>query len=76
MRSLLEKIDRLDCLIREQRTGSPANLGQKIGISERSVFDYLRLMKEMGAPISYSRQLGSYFYRTVGRFNVRFVPKN
>jgi transcriptional antiterminator len=52
MKSLLKKINQLDYLFHEQRTGSPANLGQKIGVSERSVYDYLRLMKEMGASIS------------------------
>jgi hypothetical protein len=72
MRSNLKKINELDYLIREQRTGSPANLGQKIGASERSVFDYLKLMKEMGAPISYSRTRSSYIYQHEGRFNIRF----
>jgi hypothetical protein len=73
MRSILKKINELDDLIREQRTGSPANLGEKIGASERSVFDYLKLMKEMGAPISYSRSKCSYFYQRDGRFNIRFM---
>ncbi len=75
MKSLLKKINQLDRLIHEQCTGSPANLGQKIGVSERSVFDYLKVMKEMGAPISYSRQKSSYFYQSGGRFNIRFVQQ-
>jgi hypothetical protein len=76
MRSFLKKINKLDYLIREQRTGSPANLGEKIGASERSVFDYLKLMKELGAPISYSRSKSSYFYQRDGRFNIRFKEQN
>lgn len=76
MKSLLKRINQLDYLIHEQRTGSPAKLSRKVGISERSVFDYLKLMKEMGAPISYSRAKGSYFYQAGGRFNIRFVERN
>jgi hypothetical protein len=76
MKSVLKKINQLDYLICEQRTGTPANLGRKIGISERSVFDYLKLMKEMGAPISYSRAKSSYFYQHDGRFNIRFLENN
>ena len=76
MKSLLEKINQLDYLIHEQQTGSPANLGQKIGVSERSIFDYLKLMKELGAPIIYSRLRSSYIYRVEGRFNIRFMERN
>jgi hypothetical protein len=73
MRSFLKKLTELDSLIHEQCTGSPANLGLKIGASERSVFDYLKLMKTMGAPIGYSRYKGTYFYQTDGRFTITFI---
>jgi hypothetical protein len=76
MRSIFKKINELDYLIREQRTGSPACLGQKIGASERSVYDYLKLMKELGAPISYSRLRNSYFYQSDGSFNIRFIQQD
>jgi hypothetical protein len=76
MKSLLKKINQLDNLIHEQCTGSPAILSRKIGVSERSVFDYLKLMKQMGAPISYSRQRGTYTYKSDGRFNIRFMVEN
>lgn len=75
MRPFLQKIIELDNLIREQRTGSPAALGEKIGMSERSVFEYLRLMKERGAPIGYSRAKGSYFYQRNGSFKIRFMEQ-
>jgi predicted DNA-binding transcriptional regulator YafY len=76
MRSFLKKINQLDHLIREQRTGTPANLGEKIGASERTVYDYLKLMKELGAPISYSRSRNSYFYQEHGAFNIGFIQQN
>ena len=73
MKPLLIRLMRLDYLIRLKATGNPAKLGSKMGISERSVFDYLRLMKEMGAAISYSRNHCSYFYRDGARLFVGFT---
>lgn len=72
MKLILKRLRQLDHLIYEGCTGSPAILSQKIGVSERSMFDYLKIMKEMGAPIGYSRSKGSYFYHSSGRFNIGF----
>jgi len=76
MKSLLNRLHQMDHLIHQQKTGSPSVLGDKIGVSERSVFDYLKLMKEMGAPIHYSRHKGTYYYQPDGRFNVRFLKQD
>jgi hypothetical protein len=73
MKSLIVRLSHLDQLIYLKSTGTPASLSRKIGLSERSIFDYLKLMKELGAPIHYSRARSSYYYRSGGRFNIRFV---
>jgi predicted DNA-binding transcriptional regulator YafY len=76
MKSLLSRITKLDHFIHHRTTGAPSALGQKLGVSERTVFDYLKLMKEMGAPIQYSRDQATYYYQGDGRFNVRFIEDN
>jgi predicted DNA-binding transcriptional regulator YafY len=48
-------------------------LAKKIGISERSLYDYLKIMKDMGAPVSYSRDTGSYYYKEYGQFRIAFI---
>ena len=73
MKSLLHRLIRLDYLIHLKSTGTPANCAQKIGISERSLYDYLKLLKEMGAPIKFSRNRGTYYYGEDGRFRVSFI---
>jgi biotin operon repressor len=75
MKSILDRLVRLDYLIHLKATGNPAKLGSKIGISERSVYDYLRLMRELGAEIKYSRQLASYYYLEYGHFRIGFFKK-
>jgi hypothetical protein len=44
-------------------TGSPKQLASKLGITERSVYNYIAFMKrEMNAPIVYNYQCMSYVY--------------
>ncbi|GGB23947.1 HTH domain-containing protein [Puia dinghuensis] len=76
MKSLLHRLIRLDYLIHLKSTGTPANCAQKIGISERSLYDYLKMLKEMGAPIKFSRNRGTYYYNEEGRFRISFISKH
>ena len=56
-------IIRLDQLIRNEQTGSPKELASKLGITERSVYNYISFMKrELKAPIVYHSQRVSYIY--------------
>ena len=76
MKSLLHRLIRLDYLIHLKSTGTPANCANKIGISERSLYDYLKMLKQMGAPIKFSRNRGTYYYNEEGRFRISFIAKN
>jgi predicted DNA-binding transcriptional regulator YafY len=73
MKSLLHRLIRLDYLIHLKSTGTPSDCAQKIGISERSLYDYLKILKEMGAPIKFSRMRGTYYYHEDGRFRISFI---
>jgi predicted DNA-binding transcriptional regulator YafY len=73
MKSLLNRLIRLDYLIHLKATGKPADCAHRIGISERSLYDYLRILKEMGAPIKFSRNRGTYYYNEDGRFRISFL---
>jgi hypothetical protein len=53
-------------LIKAERTGAPADLAIKLGVSIRTVFAYLNFMKiELNAPISYNSQTKNYYYYRV-----------
>ena len=75
MKSLLHRLIRLDHLISHKSTGTPADCAHKIGISERSLYDYLKILKEMGAPVRFSRDRRTYFYTEGGHFHVSFLTK-
>jgi predicted DNA-binding transcriptional regulator YafY len=75
MKSLLHRLVRLDHLIQYKSTGNPTSLAQKIGISERSLYDYLRILKDMGAPVRFSRGRRTYYYAEGGHFHISFLAK-
>ncbi|QEH42200.1 HTH domain-containing protein [Chitinophaga sp. XS-30] len=68
----LQRLQRIDHLIQTKATGTPSNLADKIGISERCVYKYLNLMKDFGAPIKFSNARQSYYYDEEGYFKISF----
>lgn len=56
-------IIKLHELIRAERTGTPNELSEKLGLSVRTVFNYLSFMKsELEAPISFNSHTRNYYY--------------
>ena len=72
-KEIFQRLSHIDRLIRIKGTGAPSELADKIGISERSTYEYIRLMKDFGAPVLYSRQRKSYYYKQEGRFLISFL---
>lgn len=75
MKSLLQRLVQLDHLFMLKNTGTPSKCAQTMGLSERSLYDYIRLLKDLGAPITYSRQERNYQYADPGQFQMKFIPK-
>lgn len=64
---------KIDQLIKRKNTGSPFELGQKLQLSERAVYKYLKFMKEeLDAPISYSKMNNTYNYFENGEFKFKY----
>ena len=72
-KDILQRLTRIDYLIRIKGTGTPVQLAEKLGMSERTVYEYLNLMKEFGAPIKFDTYRQSYYYEEQGGFNLRFI---
>lgn len=71
-----ERFDRLHRMIRRKATGSPAELAAKLDLSERAVFEYIRAMREMGAPISFCQNRRTYYYEREVQFSMGFRELN
>jgi len=59
-------------MIQTQSTGAPKAFADKLQLSERSLYNYLRFMKKLGAPIAYSRTSQTYLYAIEGRILLEF----
>lgn len=78
LRTYMTRIRRLDSMIRRKSTGPPEELAEKLDISERWLYKFLRELKEeFGCPITYDSYRQSYIYEEQGKMIVGFenIPK-
>lgn len=73
-RKFIDTLKRIDYLIARKATGSPTALAGRLGISETTLFHYLAILKEHGAPIQYEKFRQSYYYEYTGKFIIEFKP--
>jgi predicted DNA-binding transcriptional regulator YafY len=73
---VLDRIIRINYLIKRKSTGSPGQLASKINVSERTLYGLLGTMKKYGAPIKYDRARKSYYYERNGSFEATFITEN
>ena len=71
-KELVEKLSYLDILISKKSTGTPKELAFKLRVSERGLYNYINLLKDLGAPIKYCRIRNSYYYTSKGFFYFKF----
>ena len=65
-------IERLDYLIARKATGTPRELAERLQISERQVYKYIKELKELGFPVAYCLNAQSYIYYKKGRIEITF----
>jgi len=58
----LERLRKAHKLIRQSKTGSPKEFASKLNISKRQFYNILKYLKEIDAPIEYSKKIKTYFY--------------
>jgi hypothetical protein len=71
------KIKHFIHLIEKERTGSAKEAAERIGISERMIFNYVRILKtELNAPINYNRNKQTYSFNENGRLIWKWITEN
>jgi Mn-dependent DtxR family transcriptional regulator len=68
-----DKIKLIDQYIRKKKTGNSKKIAKKLKISERSFFNYLKIMKSMGAKIYFNKSKNRYCYKRKVKFFVGFI---
>jgi hypothetical protein len=66
----IKKIITIQELIRKQRTGKPKALASRIGVSERTVYNYISFIKtELKAPVKWDAMKETYVFESNGKLN-------
>ena len=58
----IELLQRINKLIEVSNTGTPIEFARQIRISERHLHVIIEELKDLGAPIDYSRRTETYYY--------------
>lgn len=68
----IERLQLLNKLVREQRTGSPEELAERLGLSRRQLYCYLEFLKDYGIEIVYSRKTNSFIVNNGKEIKIDF----
>jgi len=60
----LERLKRMNKLIRVERTGTPSVFARFLGISERQLYKLIEEIEAMGLQVKYSRNRNTFFYES------------
>jgi DeoR/GlpR family transcriptional regulator of sugar metabolism len=71
----IHKIKHLIHLIKQEGTGSPTELAKRLELSERMVYNYVRLLKDdLNAPVEYNKFRKTYHFVEKGRILWEWRP--
>lgn len=58
----IERLQLLNKLVKERRTGSPQELAERLGLSRRQLYSYIEKLNDQGLEIQFSRSLKSFVF--------------
>ena len=74
LRKYVDRALQADQLIKMKATGTPKQFADKLGISERLLYDFLDELKyDFDCPIAYCNRRRSYYYTCDGKMNFGFA---
>ena len=72
----IELLRRMHRLIAASCTGTPGEFSKRMKVSDRHLRSIIEEMKDMGAPINYSRRNATYYYTTPFEIDVICIFRN
>lgn len=68
---LFSILERMDKLIELESTGPPKFFAEKLGISKRSLYNYINILQDLGGRIAFNRAVNSYVYKDSKKLEVK-----
>ncbi|HEY9169858.1 MAG TPA: hypothetical protein VIN72_10250 [Lutibacter sp.] len=72
----LERLEKINHLIKRKCTGSPEDFAQNLGISRGHLYRLISVLNDYGACIECSRKLNSFYYQQPFSFEKLFLKKS
>jgi len=71
----IERVKRINQLIKHRNTGRPEVFAKKLNISRRQLYNTIELLKDYGIKIQYDRVLESFYYIDNENISIDFSIK-
>lgn len=68
----IERLQLLNKLVKEQRTGSPEEFAERLGVSRSKLYLILDELKDQGIYIRFSKRINSFVFVNCGGISVSF----
>ena len=71
----IERLQLLNKLILQERTGPPEELAHRLHVSRRTIYDLIDILKDWGAEVAYDRKNRTFYYKLSFEVNIYFSLK-
>lgn len=68
----IERLQVLNKLVKEQRTGSPNELAKRLGVSRAKLYLMVEELRDYGVEIVFSKRINSFKYNNCKGLNLNF----
>ena len=69
------RLQAMDKLIQLKATGNASEFAQKVALSRSTIYKYLEILKDLGAPIDYCTKRRTYYYQKPVKLEIAFKDK-
>ncbi|HYQ59075.1 MAG TPA: hypothetical protein VEP89_17155 [Draconibacterium sp.] len=66
----LERLQRINELIKAEKTGTPDEFANSLYISRRQLYEYINIIKDFGVEVNYSKQRRTFYLSNGQEINV------
>lgn len=71
----LERLQRINDLIKAEKTGTPDEFANSLHISRRQLYEYINFIKDFGVEVSYSKQRRTFYLSNGHELNISYGIK-
>ncbi|MBK7107400.1 MAG: hypothetical protein IPH62_19205 [Ignavibacteriae bacterium] len=71
----LERIKKINKLIKNQQTGNSNDFALKLNICRRQLFNIIEYLRAIGAPIKYNKKMETFYYDNDFNLEIKYSVK-